>query len=142
MLTEDAIRAALSRIVDPAKGIDIVSADQVKAITIKGGDVSFVLEVDAARGGAMEPLRKAAEAAARLKASQDAARRAAAERAQQIAQARAAQQRRTAAPAARTTPAARPAPAVTPTAVQTAQNIRNSLNQGELSRFLGRGVRV
>ena len=63
MLTEDGVRAALSRIVDPARGIDIVSADQVKAITIKGGDISFVLEVDAARGGAMEPLRKAAEAA-------------------------------------------------------------------------------
>ena len=63
MITEDAVRAALSRIVDPARGIDIVSAQQVKAITIKGGDNSFVLEVDAARGGAMEPLRKAAEAA-------------------------------------------------------------------------------
>ena len=49
MLTEDGVRAALSRIVDPARGIDIVSADQVKAITIKGGDISFVLEVDAAR---------------------------------------------------------------------------------------------
>ena len=63
MIDEAAIRAALSRIVDPAKGVDIVTADQVKAISVRDGAVSFVLEVDAARGGVMEPLRKAAEAA-------------------------------------------------------------------------------
>jgi len=63
VIDEAAVKAALARIVDPAKGIDIVAADQVKAISIRGDAVSFVLEVDAARGGVMEPLRKAAEAA-------------------------------------------------------------------------------
>ncbi len=63
MADKAAVEAALSRIVDPARGIDIVSAGQVKAVTVTGGDVSFVLEVDPARGGAMEPLRQAAEAA-------------------------------------------------------------------------------
>jgi len=63
VIDEAAVKAALSGIVDPAKGVDIISADQVKAISVRDGAVSFVLEVDATRGGAMEPLRKAAEAA-------------------------------------------------------------------------------
>jgi len=62
----DAVRAALARVRDPSKQADIVTADQVKALSVKpDGAVSFVLEVDATRGGAMEPLRKAAEEAAR-----------------------------------------------------------------------------
>lgn len=63
MSSEDAVRGALARIVDPAKGVDIVTSGQVKALSVSGGAVSFVLEVDPARGGAMEPLRVAAEAA-------------------------------------------------------------------------------
>ena len=63
MLDEGAVKGALSRIVDPAHGSDIVTAGQVKALSVKDGAVSFVLEVDAARGGGMEPLRQAAEAA-------------------------------------------------------------------------------
>ena len=63
MADEAAIRAALARIVDPGSGTDIVSAGLVNALQIAGGDVSFVLEVDPARGAAMEPLRRAAEAA-------------------------------------------------------------------------------
>ena len=63
MTDEAAVRAALSSIVDPAKGVDIVSAGQVKALSVDGDAVSFILEVDAARGGAMEPLRAAAEQA-------------------------------------------------------------------------------
>ncbi len=65
MAGEAEIRAALARIVDPARGTDIVSAGLVKALRVAGGEVSFVLEVDPARGGAMEPLRQAAEAAVR-----------------------------------------------------------------------------
>ncbi len=63
MIDEAAVRAALARIVDPARGVDIVSAEQVKALSVRDGAVSFVLEVDATRGGQMEPLRKAAQAA-------------------------------------------------------------------------------
>jgi len=60
---EAAVRTALARIVDPARGVDIVTAGQLKALTLDDGAVSFVIEVDPARGGAMEPLRAAAEAA-------------------------------------------------------------------------------
>lgn len=56
---------ALRRIVDPARGVDIVSSGQVRSLKIAEGAVSFVLEVDPARGGAMEPLRAAAEEAVR-----------------------------------------------------------------------------
>jgi ATP-binding protein involved in chromosome partitioning len=60
---ENAVRAALAGIVDPAKGVDLISSGQISSITVKDGAVSFVLEVDPARGGAMEPLRVAAEKA-------------------------------------------------------------------------------
>jgi len=62
-LEESTVKAALSRIIDPAAGTDIISAGLVKSLQINGGDVSFVLEVDPARGAALEPLRQAAEAA-------------------------------------------------------------------------------
>lgn len=60
---EAAIRAALAGIVDPAKGVDLITSGQVSSIAVKNGVVSFVLEVDPKRGGAMEPLRVAAEKA-------------------------------------------------------------------------------
>jgi len=63
---KDAVLAALSRVSDPAKGTDIVSADMVQGLVIKGGAVGFALEVDPQRGAALEPLRKAAEDAAAL----------------------------------------------------------------------------
>ncbi|MEM9425604.1 MAG: Mrp/NBP35 family ATP-binding protein [Pseudomonadota bacterium] len=61
MPTEADVRAALAGVVDPARGTDIVSAGQVASLSVSGGDVRFVLEVDAARAGSMEPLRQAAE---------------------------------------------------------------------------------
>jgi len=63
VVTEADVRAALARVVDPSRGTDIVSAGQVSALAVNGGEVRFVLEVDAARAGAMEPLRQSAEAA-------------------------------------------------------------------------------
>ncbi|NND19433.1 MAG: Mrp/NBP35 family ATP-binding protein [Silicimonas sp.] len=54
---------ALGKIIDPARGNDIVSSGQIKSLTVEDGAVSFVLEVDPARGNAMEPLRTAAEKA-------------------------------------------------------------------------------
>ncbi len=59
--TKDDILATLSRITDPAKGADIVSAKMVSGLVVKNGAVGFALEVDPARGAALEPLRKAAE---------------------------------------------------------------------------------
>ena len=54
MADETTVRDALSRIVDPARGTDILSANMVKGLSVKDGAVSFVLEVDPARASAME----------------------------------------------------------------------------------------
>ena len=65
MADEGKVLETLRKIVDPARGTDIVSSGQVKSLKVMDGAVSFVLEVDPARGGAMEPLRAAAEQAVR-----------------------------------------------------------------------------
>jgi ATP-binding protein involved in chromosome partitioning len=62
-VTRDEVLATLRKIVDPGQGKDIVSADMAKAVMVSGGKVSFVIEVDPARGPAMEPIRAAAQAA-------------------------------------------------------------------------------
>jgi len=62
---KQAVLAALSRVADPAKGTDIVSAGMVQGLVVKGGAAGFALEVDPQRGAALEPLRKAAEDAAK-----------------------------------------------------------------------------
>jgi ATP-binding protein involved in chromosome partitioning len=64
--TRDDVLAALKGVADPVGGQDIVTAGLVKALTVDGGAVRFVLEIDPARAKAMEPAR--AEAEARLKA--------------------------------------------------------------------------
>ena len=63
MTDDTTVRDALSRIVDPGSGKDLVSAGLIKGLSLRDGAVSFVLEVDPARAAAMEPLRQAAEAA-------------------------------------------------------------------------------
>ena len=62
--TRDDIIAALSAVVDPATGKDIVASDMVRALDVEAGAVRFVLEVPAERGAELEPVRSAAEAAA------------------------------------------------------------------------------
>ncbi|MEM6904636.1 MAG: Mrp/NBP35 family ATP-binding protein [Pseudomonadota bacterium] len=62
-VTREDVLSALAKIVDPGQGRDIVSADMVKAPTVSGGNVSFLIEVDPKQGQAMEPLRAAAQAA-------------------------------------------------------------------------------
>ena len=61
--TEQKILDALGKIADPDRGRDLVSLGMVSGIVIKGGNVGFAIEVDPARGEAMEPVRKAAEKA-------------------------------------------------------------------------------
>lgn len=56
-VTKEQVLAALSKIKDPVSGNDIVSADIARAVTIDGDTVRFVMEVEAARGVAMEPVR-------------------------------------------------------------------------------------
>jgi ATP-binding protein involved in chromosome partitioning len=60
-ITEDAVLAALRKVVDPARKADIVGLGMVSGLVIKGGNVGFAIEVDPARGQALEPLRQEAE---------------------------------------------------------------------------------
>ena len=64
-VTPEAILAALRTVPAPDGGGDIVAAGMVQGLTVGGDAVSFVIEVDPARGAALEPLRAAAEAAAK-----------------------------------------------------------------------------
>jgi len=64
-ITEDDVIAALREVIDPSQGRSIVELGMVSAIHIKQSNISFALEVPAHRGPAMEPVRKAAETAAR-----------------------------------------------------------------------------
>ncbi|WP_374444093.1 iron-sulfur cluster carrier protein ApbC [Stella sp.] len=61
-ITEDAILAALRTIRDGERG-DLVGLGMVSGLQIKDGHVAFAIEVDPARGPALEPLRRAAEKA-------------------------------------------------------------------------------
>jgi ATP-binding protein involved in chromosome partitioning len=61
---EAQILDALKKIFDPDRRQDIVALGMVQGLVVKDGHVAFSLEVDAKRGGAMEPVRKAAEKAA------------------------------------------------------------------------------
>ena len=55
-VTEDEVRAALA-------GVTGVQEGMVSGLVVKDGNVGFALEVAPDRGAAMEPVRKAAEAA-------------------------------------------------------------------------------
>jgi len=61
--TQDMLRAALAKIIDPASGRDIVSAGMVEGIEQKDGLVQVSLLTDRARAAAMEPVRLAAQRA-------------------------------------------------------------------------------
>ncbi|MDE1148460.1 MAG: iron-sulfur cluster carrier protein ApbC [Azospirillaceae bacterium] len=62
-VTESQVIEALRRVADPDRGSDIVSLKMVSGVAVKEGHVHFTLEVDPARGAALEPLRQAAEKA-------------------------------------------------------------------------------
>jgi ATP-binding protein involved in chromosome partitioning len=61
--TAETLREALRGIADPASGKDIVSAGLVEGIEVRGGLVQVALLTDRAHAEAMEPVRRAAEAA-------------------------------------------------------------------------------
>ncbi|HKY94077.1 MAG TPA: Mrp/NBP35 family ATP-binding protein [Kiloniellales bacterium] len=62
-VTEAEVRRALAAVIDEAAGRDLVSLGLVQAVTIRDGNVQLVLQVDPARGAALEPLRQRAEKA-------------------------------------------------------------------------------
>ncbi len=63
--TREAVLAVLKGVTDPISGQDLVSAGPVRALTVDGGSVRFVLEIDPARAELMEDVRAKAEAAVR-----------------------------------------------------------------------------
>ena len=64
-ITEDQVLTALRQVEDPSQGKDLVALDMVTGLHVKKSNVSFALQVPAHRGPAMEPVRRAAEAAVR-----------------------------------------------------------------------------
>jgi ATP-binding protein involved in chromosome partitioning len=62
-LTREAVLEALKTISDPVGGQDIVAAGMVRALTVDGGAVRFVFEIDPANAGVLEAVRDQAEAA-------------------------------------------------------------------------------
>ena len=58
---ESQVLAALAAVKDPDRGADIVSLGMVSGLAVRQGNVAFSLEVDPARGPALEPLRQEAE---------------------------------------------------------------------------------
>ncbi len=64
-VTESAIRKVLETVMDPASGTSVPNSGLLGGIAIRGGHVAITLDVDPARGTALEPLRQACEQAVR-----------------------------------------------------------------------------
>jgi ATP-binding protein involved in chromosome partitioning len=62
-VTQAQILEALKKVVDPDTGRDILTLGMVQGLVVRDGHVGFSLEVEAARGPKLEPLRKSAEQA-------------------------------------------------------------------------------
>jgi ATP-binding protein involved in chromosome partitioning len=62
-VTREQVLETLKTILLPATGADLISSDIVRALTVEDGRVRFMMEVDAALGEDMEPVRAAAVAA-------------------------------------------------------------------------------
>jgi ATP-binding protein involved in chromosome partitioning len=60
-ITAEQVLTALKEIKDPDSGENIVDSGMIAGLQLKDGHVAFGIEVDAARGAKLEPLRKAAE---------------------------------------------------------------------------------
>jgi ATP-binding protein involved in chromosome partitioning len=59
--TEAEIRAVLAAVKAPDGGGDIIGRGMVSGLVVRDGHVGFAIEVDPAKGPALEPLRKQAE---------------------------------------------------------------------------------
>ena len=62
-VTKEQVLAALSDVLDPDSGQNVVAGGLISGVVVRDGNVGFALEVDAAQGAAKEPLRKACETA-------------------------------------------------------------------------------
>ncbi|OIQ44132.1 MAG: sodium:proton antiporter [Roseobacter sp. MedPE-SW] len=61
-ITRESVLAALKNISDPVSGQDIVAAGLTRGLTVEGGSVLFVLEIDPAKADIYGPIRDQAEA--------------------------------------------------------------------------------
>ena len=64
-ISESAVRSVLETVIDPATGKSVVALGMVGGVATRGGHVAITLDVDPARGTALEPLRQACEQAVR-----------------------------------------------------------------------------
>src|SRR6478735_6516591 len=64
-ITESAVRKVIETVIDPASGKSVVALGMVSGVATRGGHVAVTLDVDPARGTALEPLRQACEQAVR-----------------------------------------------------------------------------
>ena len=64
-ISETAIRKVLDTVIDPVTGRSIAALGMVSGVATRAGHVAVTLEVDPARGTALEPLRQACEQAIR-----------------------------------------------------------------------------
>ena len=62
-LTEADVAKALAEVRDPASQKSVTEAGLIEGLAVRGGHVSFAIEVPPERGAMSEPLRKACEAA-------------------------------------------------------------------------------
>ena len=62
-VTEEQVMGALRTVIEPRRQQDVVSLGMISGVVVRDGNVGFAVEVDPREGGAMEPLRKAAEQA-------------------------------------------------------------------------------
>ncbi|CAN5176529.1 P-loop NTPase [soil metagenome] len=67
-ISESAVRSVLETVIDPVTGKNVVALGMVSGVATRGGHVAVTLEVDPARGPALEPLRQACEQAVRAMA--------------------------------------------------------------------------
>jgi len=64
-VAESAVRAVLDGVIDPQSGKSVLASGLVGGVATRAGHVAITLEVDPARGAALEPLRLACEQAVR-----------------------------------------------------------------------------
>ncbi|MDO8976371.1 iron-sulfur cluster carrier protein ApbC [Reyranella sp.] len=64
-ISEAAIRKVLDTVIDPVAGRSVAALGMVSGVATRAGHVAVTLEVDPARGTALEPLRQACEQAIR-----------------------------------------------------------------------------
>ncbi len=60
-VSESQVLEALKAVRDPDRGEDVVALGMIGGLTVKDGNVGFMVEVDPSRGPELEPLRKACE---------------------------------------------------------------------------------